>query len=130
MKAKRSRAPAKNSKPRKQPQLPDEPREEEEQQAEALPRGHVLERPDGFYWEADGELHGPFPTIAEAEADLLSGGGAADAADPGALQETESELGINEWIDPDTGGPAEDSVPRLEDHYSRALRPVICRDAA
>jgi len=33
-----------------------------------------------------------------------------------ALQEAESELGINEWIDPDTGGPAEDNVPRIEDH--------------
>ena len=32
------------------------------------------------------------------------------------LQEVESELGISEWIDPDTGDPAEDSVPRLEDH--------------
>ena len=35
---------------------------------------------------------------------------------PEALQEAESELGINEWIDPDTGGPAEDNVPRIEDH--------------
>ena len=32
------------------------------------------------------------------------------------LQEVESELGISEWIDPDTGAPAEDSVPRIEDH--------------
>jgi len=36
--------------------------------------------------------------------------------DSEALHEVESELGISEWIDPDTGGPAEDSVPRLEDH--------------
>ena len=53
-------------------------------------------------------------------ADMLSGG-APEVADPNLpdpdlLQETESELGINEWIDPDTGGPAEDSVPRIEDH--------------
>jgi hypothetical protein len=81
----------------------------------ALPKGRVLERPDGFYWEDEGELNGPFATLAEAEADMLSGGAPA-ADDPDALQETESELGINEWIDPDTGGPAEDSVPRLEDH--------------
>jgi hypothetical protein len=32
------------------------------------------------------------------------------------LQEAESELGISEWIDPDSGVPAEDSVPRIEDH--------------
>ena len=82
-------------------------------------QGHVIERPDGFYWEAKkGETHGPFATLAEAEADLLAGGATAedDVEVPEALQEAESELGINEWIDPDTGGPAEDNVPRIEDH--------------
>ena len=79
---------------------------------------HVIERPDGFYWESkQGESHGPFTTLAEAEADMLSGGASAvEEADGEGLQEAESELGINEWIDPDTGGPAEDNVPRLEDH--------------
>ncbi len=80
---------------------------------------HIIERPDGFYWESkSGESRGPFPTLAEAEADLLAGGAAAEEEDdvPEALQEAESELGINEWIDPDTGGPAEDNVPRIEDH--------------
>ncbi|HEY5897252.1 MAG TPA: hypothetical protein VIV54_06790 [Burkholderiales bacterium] len=80
---------------------------------------HIIERPDGFYWESkSGEGRGPFTTRAEAEADMLSGGAVA-AEDGGAedgLQEAESELGINEWIDPDTGGPAEDNVPRIEDH--------------
>ena len=77
-----------------------------------------MERPDGFYWEAKkGEPHGPFPTLAEAEADMLSdGAGDEEVAPAEGLQEAESELGINEWIDPDTGGPAEDSVPRIEDH--------------
>ncbi len=80
----------------------------------------VIERPDGFYWEskAKREAHGPFATLAEAEADMLSGGAAAteDVAPGESLQEAESELGISEWIDPDTGVPAEDSVPRIEDH--------------
>ena len=80
----------------------------------------VIERPDGFYWEskAKRETHGPFATLAEAEADMLSGGAAAaEEIEPGeSLQEAESELGISEWIDPDTGVPAEDSVPRIEDH--------------
>ncbi len=78
----------------------------------------VIERPDGFYWEskAKRESHGPFATLAEAEADMLSGGAAADDVELGeTLQEAESELGISEWIDPDTGVPAEDSVPRIED---------------
>lgn len=85
---------------------------------EATP-GRVIERPDGFYWEskATKELRGPYETRAEAEADLLSGGAADAVPEVGeTLQEAESELGIAEWIDPDTGGPAEDNVPRIEDH--------------
>jgi len=87
---------------------------------EAL-QGRILERPDGFYWESKEtkELRGPFETRAEAEVDMLAGGGAEDEFEPepkGTLQEAESELGISEWIDPDTGGPAEDNVPRIEDH--------------
>lgn len=83
-------------------------------------QGHVIERPDGFYWEAKkGEPHGPFTTLAEAEADMISDGvgdGDEEVEPVEGLQEAESELGINEWIDPDTGGPAEDNVPRIEDH--------------
>ncbi len=85
--------------------------------ADEAPRGRVVERPDGFYWEAKGEekAYGPFPTSAEADADMLSGGG--EELEPiESLQEAESELGISEWIDPDTGVPAEDNVPRIEDH--------------
>ena len=94
---------------------------EEALAAEAAPlQGRVIERPDGFYWEDKhkGETHGPFTTLAEADADLLSGGAAAEESDevPESLQEAESELGINEWIDPETGGPAEDNVPHIEDH--------------
>ena len=49
--------------------------------------------------------------------DMLAGGAAEDEFEPNdTLQEAESELGISEWIDPDTGGPAEDNVPRIEDH--------------
>jgi hypothetical protein len=81
-------------------------------------RARVIERPDGFYWESKEERaeHGPFATLAEAEADMLSGGAPVEADDGETLQEAESEIGIAEWIDPDTGGPAEDSVPRIEDH--------------
>jgi hypothetical protein len=79
--------------------------------------GRVLERPDGFYWEkAKDEAHGPYATLAEAEADMLADGAAGEADGTESLQEAESELGISEWIDPDTGGPAEDNVPRIEDH--------------
>ena len=77
--------------------------------------GRVIERPDGFYAQnAAGEERGPFPTLGEAEAELISEDSEYAASDT--LQEAESEVGISEWIDPDTGGPAEDSVPRIEDH--------------
>ena len=83
-----------------------------------LPEEPVLKRPDGFYWQkASGELRGPFASRGEAEADRLAGGAANGEFDAGeSLQEAESEIGVSEWIDPDTGGPAEDNVPRLEDH--------------
>lgn len=78
---------------------------------------HVIERPDGFYWQgADGKERGPFETLAEAEADLLTDGAEGEAEASESLQEAESEIGVSEWIDPDTGVPAEDSVPRIEDH--------------
>ena len=32
------------------------------------------------------------------------------------LAEAEDEIGISGWIDPDTGQPAEESIPRTEDH--------------
>lgn len=80
--------------------------------------GRILERPDGYYWENPaGELIGPFVTRAEAEAERLAGGASEGEFESGeTLQEAESEIGMSEWIDPDTGGPAEDSVPRIEDH--------------
>lgn len=91
---------------------PEEPIDDQPIQA------RVFKRPDGYYWEAKGkDARGPFATRAEAEADLLAGGTTVGDFEPAeGLQEAESELGISEWIDPDTGGPAEDSIPRLEDH--------------
>jgi hypothetical protein len=82
-------------------------------------QGRILERPDGFYWESKETRapRGPFESRAEAEADMLAGGAADEEFEAkDTLQEAESELGISDWIDPDTGGPAEDNVPHIEDH--------------
>jgi hypothetical protein len=78
----------------------------------------ILKRPDGFYWQPkNADLRGPFVTRGEAEADRLAGGATDGEFEAGeTLQEAESEIGMAEWIDPDTGGPAEDNVPRIEDH--------------
>jgi hypothetical protein len=72
----------------------------------------IYSRPDGYYWLAlDGKQEiGPFDTYAEALADLDSG----DAAGwtPGeTLAEAESEIGVADWIDVDSGAPAEGQSP-------------------
>jgi len=78
----------------------------------------IVERPDGFYWvDPDSGLEfGPFPTVEEARADMESASTDESGYEPGeSAEEAEAELGISDWIDPETGEPAEDSVPRLED---------------
>lgn len=76
----------------------------------------VIERTDGFYWQRlkDGKEFGPFATLAAAIEDSEYADSDQEAGEP--LEEAESEIGIADWIDPETGQPAEDSVPRLEDH--------------
>ena len=80
-------------------------------------RARIIERPDGFYWRAEesGSEYGPFPSLAEAAADMRSA--EESEYEPGeTLAEAEDEIGISGWIDPDTGEPAEESIPRTEDH--------------
>ena len=79
-----------------------------------MARGNILERPDGFYWEdrSDGKLYGPFSTLLEAEQDMLYEAD-SDYEEGESLEEAEAEIGISDWIDPDTGAPAEDASPHL-----------------
>ena len=77
----------------------------------------LLERPDGFYWQskAGTEEFGPFATLLAAVQDMQ----AREEAEPEpgeTVQEAEAEIGISDWTDPETGEPAEESVPRLEEH--------------
>ena len=69
---------------------------------------HIVERPDGCYWtDADtGEEYGPFVSMMDAVQDMEY---TADSDyEPGeTLEEAEDELGISDWIDPDTGDPGE-----------------------
>jgi hypothetical protein len=77
----------------------------------------IIARPDGFYWPApDGKQEfGPFESLELALADMTAAEERAPV--PGeTLQEAESEIGIADWIDPETGEPAEgQSPPRLEE---------------
>ncbi|TAK41539.1 MAG: hypothetical protein EPO27_18940 [Betaproteobacteria bacterium] len=80
-------------------------------------RVNFIERPDGVYWQSrdGGKEYGPFATLADAEADALT----VEVTEYGpgeSVEEAEAEIGIAEWVDPDTGAPAEESVPRIEDH--------------
>ena len=94
------------------PPLPDESDEEGPEGAE-----RIVARPDGFHWIAlDGRQEfGPFRSLEAARADME----ASDEEGPEpaeTLFEAESEIGIADWIDPETGDPAEGSCPpHLED---------------
>jgi len=77
----------------------------------------IVSRPDGYYWlGADGKREiGPFATYEDAEMSLHADEH-SDVEPDETLAEAESEIGIADWIDPDTGEPAEDARPRIEDH--------------
>lgn len=72
----------------------------------------IVERPDGFYWQSpDGEQEfGPFESFEHARADR---DGVEDGAlAPGALlREAERDIGIADWIDAESGEPAEGGSP-------------------
>ena len=77
----------------------------------------IVARPDGYYWSApDGKQQfGPFDSYEDALADMQASD--MEAPEPGeSLREAESELGIADWIDPETGEPAEGlSPPHLDE---------------
>jgi hypothetical protein len=79
--------------------------------------GRVIERPGGFYWKSEngnGE-HGPFPTVLDAVTDMQSTED-SEYEPEDSFEADGSELGIGRWIDPDTGQPGEEWMPRIEDH--------------
>ena len=84
--------------------------------ADAAVETRIVTRPDGYHWlSADGKREtGPFATYEEAEFDLHADEH-SDVEPEETLGEAESEIGIADWIDPETGGPAEEARPRIED---------------
>jgi len=80
--------------------------------------GSLVQHPDGWYWLADSgrQQFGPYASADEALAAMMAAG--EDAVEPGeTLFEAEQELGIADWLDPDTGEPAEGShTPHIEEH--------------
>jgi len=85
--------------------------------AAELEDARVIERPDGFWVQPDAGGHefGPYATLVEA----IESHRAADEDElepGGTLAEVEADLGVSDWIDPETSAPAEDRVPHIEDH--------------
>ena len=79
-------------------------------------KARIIERPDGFYWQdkETEKIFGPFPTLREALQDMEYS--PESDYEPGStLQEVEAEIGIADWIESETGEPAEES-PHIEDH--------------
>jgi len=76
----------------------------------------VIERPDGFYWQDElaNKFFGPFPTLLEAVQDMQEQSD-SDFEEGETLEDAEAEIGMANWIDPDTGEPAEGSSTRLND---------------
>lgn len=101
----------KRAKPERDPEtLPDD-------QAHAVDaQTRMIERPDGFYWQDKHteRFYGPFATSHEAMDDMQYRDD-SDYEEGESLHEAEAEIGISDWIDPETGGPAEGSAPHLSD---------------
>jgi hypothetical protein len=80
-------------------------------------RARIVERPDGFYWQSrDGEMEsGPFATLREAVEDMQYS--AESDFEPGeSVEQAEAEIGVSDWIDPETGELAEEQTLRIEDN--------------
>lgn len=79
----------------------------------------IIERPDGFYWQdkQTEETFGPFTNFLDAVADMEESFNTEESLEMAEeLKEAEEEIGIADWVDPDTGELAEESVPHIEDH--------------
>ena len=82
--------------------------------AEAEPGDELalVERPDGYYWlgpDSDREF-GPFDSREAAHADRDRSNEQAPSEGE-TVQEAEREIGVNDWIDAETGAPAEGQSP-------------------
>ncbi|MGE0356019.1 MAG: hypothetical protein AB7P08_03810 [Burkholderiales bacterium] len=102
---------------RTQPVAPKRPPPPAPEIAAELDDFRVLERADGYWAQPllGGPERGPFASLFDAiESERATDDEALEAGDT--LAEVEAQLGLSDWIDPETSEPAEDSVPHLEEH--------------
>ena len=82
----------------------------------AAPEAAVVQRPDGYYWVPEGGLGevGPFESYERARADRDAGEESPAGAE--GLLQAEQDIGMNDWLDRETGDPAEgQSPPHLDE---------------
>lgn len=82
-------------------------------------KARIIERPDGYYWQdkQTDEEFGPFAEFLDAVADMEESFNTDESLEMAeGLKEAEEEIGIADWIDPDTGELAEESIPHIEEH--------------
>lgn len=74
--------------------------------------GKIILRPDGYHWVApDGQQEtGPFETLEQARTSRITFDDSVPAPAE-TLEEAEDEIGISQWLDPETGQPAEGQCP-------------------
>lgn len=78
----------------------------------------VIEKSDGFYWQdifAE-KKYGPFLTRFDAVQDMLEQDGLTEEDDLLEADAAEDEIGISDWVDPDTGELAEESHTHISDN--------------
>jgi hypothetical protein len=82
-------------------------------------RGRIVARPDGYHWTApDGKREfGPFETLEAAQAEMEAGADEAGLpVSSDILREVEHDIGLADWIDPETGEPADGQfAPHLDE---------------
>jgi len=93
------------------------PRHSTPSTAEPTGEPRIVQHPDGYYWLSEEHEVGPFTTFDDARADMQSAESAeVNAAPVETVEQVEDEIGVESWIDPDTGSLAEEQRPRIEDH--------------
>ena len=105
------------------PRLPEEDFAEADTLDVNDPR--IVLRPDGYHWLSEGGRieNGPFDSARAAWADMHAADEDAPTAEDD-LGEVSAEIGIADWVDPDTGDLAEGTIPHLSEEWRpRSPRP-------
>ena len=94
------------------------PRQSTAPLATATGEPRIIQHPDGYYWCTDDHEVGPFAKLDDARADMQAAV-ESDRMETGpaeTVEQVEDDIGVENWIDPETGSLAEEQRPRIEEH--------------